>query len=113
MITRAGNVDRLLLSSLSRRFPETDFSVGRCQQSKKRGMSDSRIKEYLVVSIYIAVLAESLRVQFIMAAKPGLFVSSLFVVAVGAHALGVMLPLRMAACVKPLANYKMICKLRN
>ena len=61
-----------------------------------------------VVGIDVAVLAHPVGVKFIVRTVPGLFCPAVLVVAVVAHALGVVLPLRVTAVVHLLAKYLQI-----
>lgn len=57
-----------------------------------------------VVAIYVTILAHPIRIKFDMQTVPGLFVTSDPVVAVVAHAFGVVLAIAMPAVIHSLAK---------
>lgn len=57
-----------------------------------------------VVAVNVAILAHSVGVELIMRAVPGLLIPSVFVVAVAAHALGVVLLLGVPAVIGLLSS---------
>ena len=54
---------------------------------------------FAIVAIDVAILAHTVGVKFVMGAVPGFFVTAVFVVTVTAHALCIVLLLRVSAVV--------------